>query len=297
VKDTLVIAAVFATLFACAAFSKAPLEAMADPSDATYIPRPEWYFLGLFQLLKYFPGKLEPVGAIGIPTLIIALLFLLPLFDPEPERDPRARPRVSAIVTLVVMAVSTLTWLGFRDTPKERNEALWEPRAIAGLDLASSARCTACHVSGGAGPDLNRGRIARDDQWIQGHLSDPAMIAAGLRPPPPDALKTLEAKAVLAYVKKIRAGAPPPQIAPEDRLASDVFGTKCIQCHVIDGDGGREGPDLTHAGNKPGHDAAWFERWITDPAAVKPDAEMPAFAGKLSDAEMKAIARYLANRK
>src|SRR5256885_5278090 len=117
VKDTMVIAGVFALLFSLAAFEKAPLMAMADPSDATYIPRPEWYFLGLFQLLKYFPGKLEPVGAIGIPTLIVALLFLLPLFDPEPERNPRARPRVSAIVTLVVMAVSTLTWLGFPRTP------------------------------------------------------------------------------------------------------------------------------------------------------------------------------------
>ena len=96
VKDTIVIAAVFALLFSLGVYGKAPLEAMANPADATYVPRPEWYFLGLFQMLKYFPGKLEPVGAIGIPTLVIALLFLLPFLDRRPERDPRARPRVSA---------------------------------------------------------------------------------------------------------------------------------------------------------------------------------------------------------
>jgi ubiquinol-cytochrome c reductase cytochrome b subunit len=297
VKDTIVIAAVFAALFTCAMVSKAPLEAMADPSGAAYIPRPEWYFLGLFQLLKYFPGKLEPIGAIGIPTLIIALLFLLPLFDPEPERDPRARPRVSAIVTLVVVAVSTLTWLGFRDTPKEQNLEAWEPRAIAGQDLVSSDKCTRCHAAGGAGPDLARGRINRDDQWILGHLADPDMIAPGLRPLPATGLSGTEARAVVAYVRKIREAAPPPRIAPDIRLVMDVFGTKCVACHTLDGDGGKEGPDLTHAARKPGHDAAWLVRWISDPAAVDPNAEMPAFAGKLSDVQIHAIAAYLAQRK
>ena len=50
--------------------------------------------------------------------MVIALLFLLPFLDSRPERDPRARPRVSAVVTLIVVAVSTLTWLGFRDKPR-----------------------------------------------------------------------------------------------------------------------------------------------------------------------------------
>ncbi len=63
------------------------------------------------------------------------------------------------------------------------------------------------------------------------------------------------------------------------------------------GDGGKEGPDLTHAAKKPGHDAAWFERWITDPSAVDPIADMPAFGGKLSAAEMTAISAWLATNK
>jgi ubiquinol-cytochrome c reductase cytochrome b subunit len=297
VKDTIVIAAVFATLFSLAVFSRPPLEAMADPSDASFIPRPEWYFLGLFQLLKYFPGRLEPVGAIGIPTLIIGLLLLLPFIDRQPERDPRARPRVSAIVTLVVVAVSTLTWLGFRDTPAETNEAIWGPRAVAGLDIALSARCTRCHTSGGAGPDLSRGRISRDDEWILDHVQDPDMIAAGLREPPAGALKVVDARAVVAYARKVRAAAAPPRLSAETRLAFDVFGTRCISCHSIDGDGGHEGPDLTHAAKKADRTAAWFKRWITDPGLVDPDADMPAFGGRLSDAELNAISEYLETRK
>ena len=75
----------------------------------------------------------------------------------------------------------------------------------------------------------------------------------------------------------------------------DVFATRCITCHVIDGDGGKEGPDLSHEGKK--QNAEWLMRWIADPPAVDPDADMPSFKGKLSDPELQAIARYLAARK
>ena len=58
-RDTIAMAVVFALLLTFAWFGRVPLDAVADPSDATYVPRPEWYFLSLFQLLKYFPGPLE----------------------------------------------------------------------------------------------------------------------------------------------------------------------------------------------------------------------------------------------
>ena len=121
------------------------------------------------------------------------------------------------------------------------------------------------------------------------------MIAPGQRPAPAAGLKAMEARAVLAYVQKIRESAPAPRISAEGRLASQVFATRCIACHVVDGDGGKEGPDLSHEGKK--QDAAWLTRWITDPSAVDPDADMPAFRGKLSDAELAAVVSYLAARK
>ncbi|MGZ3334362.1 MAG: cytochrome b [Isosphaeraceae bacterium] len=59
----------------------APLDAPADPSSSDYPARPEWFFLCLFQMLKHFPGRLEWVGSIVIPSTILLVLFLLPLLD------------------------------------------------------------------------------------------------------------------------------------------------------------------------------------------------------------------------
>jgi ubiquinol-cytochrome c reductase cytochrome b subunit len=59
----------------------APLDAPADPSSSDYPARPEWFFLFLFQMLKHFPGRLEWVGSILIPSTVLLVLFLLPLLD------------------------------------------------------------------------------------------------------------------------------------------------------------------------------------------------------------------------
>ncbi|GAC1471805.1 MAG: hypothetical protein NVSMB9_18340 [Isosphaeraceae bacterium] len=59
----------------------ANLDAPADPSSSDYPARPEWYFLSLFQMLKLFPGEREVIGTIVIPTAIMAVLLLIPLFD------------------------------------------------------------------------------------------------------------------------------------------------------------------------------------------------------------------------
>lgn len=59
----------------------ANLDAPADPSSSDYPARPEWYFLSLFQMLKLFPGDREVIGTVVVPSAILAVLFLLPLFD------------------------------------------------------------------------------------------------------------------------------------------------------------------------------------------------------------------------
>ncbi len=60
------------------------LEDPADPTDNLYIPRPEWYFMSLYQLLKYFPGKLEIIATAIIPSGGIIGLLLLPFIDKNP---------------------------------------------------------------------------------------------------------------------------------------------------------------------------------------------------------------------
>src|SRR4030065_2177164 len=86
VKDAIVALLVFLALVALAYILGAPLEERANPADTSYTPRPEWYFLFLFPLLKYFPGELEVIGVVVLPSLVVILLFLLPFLDRSPRR-------------------------------------------------------------------------------------------------------------------------------------------------------------------------------------------------------------------
>ena len=65
----------------------------ADPTTTTYVPRPEWYFFFLFEVLRVIkPPELVPIATIGVPTICMVLLLLLPFYDRNPERNPLKRP-------------------------------------------------------------------------------------------------------------------------------------------------------------------------------------------------------------
>ena len=296
IKDTIAMAVVFALLLTFAITIPAPLDAIADPSDATYVPRPEWYFLSLFELLKYFPGPLEPVATIVIPGLLAALLIALPFLDRSPDRHPLKRPLVTGSVAAVGGALVVLTWLGLQDSPAHADPDDWGPIAIGGRALAGDERCASCHVTGGAAGPLGETRLRRDPEWLLGHVQDPEIIAPGLREPPPGGMNELSGRAVLAYMRKLRAGSTGPEVSAVDATASRVFATRCANCHRLDGDGDPSaGGDLSRIGGE--HDAAWLREWITDPAAIDALAEMPAFGDRLTGAEMNAIVGHLARRK
>ena len=139
-KDTIVVLVIFLILVALAYFVGAPLEARADPGDTTYTPRPEWYFLFLFQLLKYFPGNLEVIGVVLIPTIVIVLLFLLPFIDRSPRRHFMNRPIITGVTTLMLAAIVFLTIQSVREAP---------PPAPSEQGDATAAlyaqNCAACH--------------------------------------------------------------------------------------------------------------------------------------------------------
>src|SRR5947207_15270330 len=80
-KDVVAIFVAFAILYVMALVVKVPLERLADPTDTSYIPRPDWYFLFLFQTLKFFEGPLEIVGSVVLPGLAVTALFLVPFID------------------------------------------------------------------------------------------------------------------------------------------------------------------------------------------------------------------------
>ena len=139
-KDVIVSFIIFLVLIALAYFVGAPLEARANPADTSYTPRPEWYFLFLFQLLKYFPGKFEVVGVVLIPALVILVLFLLPLLDRSTKRHFLDRPIVSGVTLLGVASIITLTILSVREAPPPAQATQGDPVA-----LLYSQNCAPCH--------------------------------------------------------------------------------------------------------------------------------------------------------
>ena len=293
-RDTTVVALVLVALAAFAWNGAPPLEAPADPSDSTYIPRPEWYFLGLFQLLKYFPGKWEVVGAMVVPGMVAALLVLLPWLDRSASRDPRRRPLVMLFFSAGLFGVVLLTSLGWRDRPRsEGSTTMWTLREIGGRQMAQSAGCATCHAAEGAADPLESLAASRGPEWLAGHVEDPQMIAPGLREPPRP-IGEREVAAIVAYVRKL-SRQPYPGFDTATETAATVFARYCVGCHTVDGDGGKDGPDLSHIGAK--HDAGYIRHLVADPEAVNPDAEMPAFRSRLNDAQLEAIAAFLAARK
>lgn len=292
-RDVTVILCVLLALVVLAWDGAPPLEAPADPTNATYVPRPEWYFLGLFQLLKYFPGRWEVVGAIVLPTLMGAGLALLPWLDRGPERDPRKRPFTMGAVSIGLLAVVGLTALGWRDRPADADADAWTLRAIGGREFVEAAACARCHAPAGVADPLEDLSSTRGPEWVAGHVADPEMIAPGLREPPSPPGER-EAAAIVAYVSRL-ARSTYPGYDRQTEIAARVYARYCVGCHVIDGEGGDDGPDLSRIGAE--HDAATLRRWITDPEAVDPDAEMPSFGDRLTREELDAIAAYLASRK
>ncbi len=293
-RDVTMIALVLAALLAFVWSGVPPLEGPADPTDATFVPRPEWYFLGLFQLLKYFPGKWEVVGAMVIPGLAAAFLALLPWIDRGPDRDPRRRRPIMAAVALGLAAVGVLTTLGWRDSPvTASSRETWSLREIGGRPMAQKANCARCHSETGTSEPLEGLPATRGPEWLSGHVIDPEMIAPGLREPPV-VVNEREVAAMAAYARRA-SREPYPGFTPEIETVAAVFARYCVGCHRIDADGGKDGPDLSHAGAK--HDAATLRRWIEDPELVDPDAEMPSFGDRLTGAQLDAVSRYLAARK
>ena len=80
-KDSVAIFVVMVVVFALAVALGAPLEGKADPTSSSYVPRPDWYFLGLQHLLRIFQGKWRILGTFVFPNLIVVVLVILPWMD------------------------------------------------------------------------------------------------------------------------------------------------------------------------------------------------------------------------
>jgi quinol-cytochrome oxidoreductase complex cytochrome b subunit len=153
-KDSLMACIVMAVIILMSLTFGAELGPKADPTTTTYVPRPEWYFFFLFELLRVIkPAALVPFATIGVPTICMILLFLLPFVDRGPERRPERRPIALALGIFVIAAMGYLTYLGAAAGSPNQIDMKVAPQFEAGKLVVAQSGCLACHKIGENGND------------------------------------------------------------------------------------------------------------------------------------------------
>ncbi len=145
------IGAIFAVLLFLALTSPAPLEDPADPlNHAAIDPKPEWYFMFLFQLLKYFQGPFIPIGTVVIPTVVVLLLLLLPFYDRNWARKAVRRPVGVASMSAGMIIILFLMWggLGFPKPNFSTTSTVASGTISPDVAAIFTAHCETCHLGG-----------------------------------------------------------------------------------------------------------------------------------------------------
>ncbi|MGH2890329.1 MAG: c-type cytochrome [Solirubrobacteraceae bacterium] len=187
-KDSVMAVIVMIVIIFLAAMLGAEMGPKADPTTTTYVPRPDWYFYFLFEVLRVMRNipKFTPMATIGVPTICMILLFLLPFYDRSPERRIERRPVALAAGLITIFAMVYLTYSG-ASTGSPNSVDMAPPKSLtpaqvqtfrAGALVVGNSGCLGCHLLGdngnnGPGPILTHiGSILR-----------PQAIASTLRNP------------------------------------------------------------------------------------------------------------------
>jgi ubiquinol-cytochrome c reductase cytochrome b subunit len=187
VVDAILGVIVLGVLFYLSWKVRAPLDFPADPTSTDFLPRPEWYFLFLFQLLKYFPGPLEPVAAFVLPALVIGSMLILPFLDRSEERRPWNRPITMTIATVYIVGVVTLTLLAFRADRLAQEElrtaVAANPEAAAEAESQAEAEVVAIiepEPETGTEPEITTGSDTEPEPRTEGISGDETNATPGL---------------------------------------------------------------------------------------------------------------------
>jgi ubiquinol-cytochrome c reductase cytochrome b subunit len=299
-KDTVAIFVAFAVLFTLAVIVRVPLEQLADPTDTSYIPRPEWYFLFLFQTLKLFPGPLEIVGSVVLPTLAIGALILVPFLDRTRMVQVTRRTFAFAAVLLALVGWTSLTVAAVKSTPKPAGAVEidysaptdWmhlSPQEMAGIAYFRRENCVTCHAISGTGgklgPDLTATTIHKDAAWMIDHFKRPAAVRPGTSMPAIQ-LSDTQLNALAAFLLKLNdrnasALVNAPDFAAEGALVYQQ--NRCSGCHVVNGVGMTVGPPLNGLSKRQSR--SWVEDHFLDPQKLSPGSMMPPYRLPKNDLE------------
>jgi menaquinol-cytochrome c reductase cytochrome b/c subunit len=153
-KDSIMMMIVMAIIITMSITLGAELGPKADPTTTTYVPRPEWYFFFLFEVLRVIkPPELVPFATVGVPTICMIMLFLLPFIDRGPERRPERRPIATFTGILIIAAMGYLTYEGAAAGSPNSIDMKVASQYEAGKLVAAQSGCLACHKIGENGND------------------------------------------------------------------------------------------------------------------------------------------------
>jgi menaquinol-cytochrome c reductase cytochrome b/c subunit len=174
----------------------------ADPGTTNFVPRPDWYFYFLFYLLRIFkwPNSVL-LGTIGIPTIALVLLLMLPFLDLRRERRLGRRPVAIVAAILTVASMGVLTYKGAVAHEALASEVVaavpdWSKKqgfggnqqALAGARTFAQSGCTACHTYLGSGsanlgaPDLSQIGRGQNPQFFKSYVANPAQFGNNVMP-------------------------------------------------------------------------------------------------------------------
>lgn len=180
-KDAFVAALAVGLIVVLAVLLPPRLDGPADPTDVTYVPMPEWYFLPLYQLLKLVPGSLESTVAIGVPTLLMITLVALPFVDRRSTRNLLHRPVALGGLVVVLGGSALLLGAALRErrpvNAPEVGRAL-TPTEMAGRAMFQVQQCGSCHKVAGVGtsnegPDLGEIGMQHSAAWMHSFIERP----------------------------------------------------------------------------------------------------------------------------
>lgn len=174
-KEWMVAAVCLVGFLILTATHAAPLTDKANPNDTTFIPLPDWYFLFLYQMLKYpwTSGDWVVLGTIVIPGVAFTALILAPWLDAGKDRRPKKRPIATGIMLLSLLGIFYLTWAANdehkRMLPSNGGQSAGggaaapaapaDPGFKADPLWAAQTSCISCHgksLEGVAGPNLQK---------------------------------------------------------------------------------------------------------------------------------------------
>ena len=286
-KDVVMSLGIFILLLLLASFIGIPAEPKADPSDTSYIPRPEWYFLFLFKFLALYGqlpliGKVEWLATVLIPGIAIAVLTFLPFIEKSPSRHYSKRVLPISIMTIMVVGIVLLTMMSEIPTVTEDgSKLLGTLQTVAGIFIPLGAYILLFAFR-------NKTRLML---WTTGLAALSMILVSGT---------------VLALAPEKAAEETEVATALPDQIVAgqDLYSVHCTECHgddgsvaVIEGVEGLEGEKITPINSR---DVLYT---ITDSAMSeviaygRPNAGMPPFGktygGELTKGEIDTIIIFM----